>query len=609
MMNMVVSIDCSAPPAQPVYFGREGRQLFGWFHPPAVVEGNTRGCLVVMCNPIGYDAICTHRSYRFFSQMLAEAGFAVLRYDHHGTGDSSGSDEDAERLRAWVNDVRVAVNFGKSVSGARAVCLFGVRMGGTIALAAAVGGGLADSLVTWAAFPSGATYLREMRALRMVRDADTGTAGVAHDAGADLGEEAAGYLLTASTVAQLEKLTLLDQKDPPARFALLLARDDIPQSEKLANHLLKTGCEVTTLKPPGYAGMMLDTFDAVVPVEALTTVRDWLSERYNPSPQQSISPPAPTGFLVGGTRGAESDVRERPVRFGPEGQFFGIVTEPLRPQADRARTAILFVSVGSNLHVGPNRMYVTQARALASLGFVCLRMDIGGVGESPPSAGRRENHLYARHSVSDVREAVRMLREQLQISQVVLTGVCSGAYLSYHAANEDAGISSVILINPQTFTWREGDSLELKSRHTIKAMSFYRSQLFSWGTWSRLLSGQINVRIIAAGVIANLRKRWKLRLERAIQRDNAAIEAKPHDVRATFQRLMRDGTNVFLLYSANDGGLNELETQLGENAKSLQKHSRFKFQIVDGADHTFTPLWAQRRLLDLVSQHVIRLYG
>lgn len=608
-MTMDAQNECKTPPAEPVHFGREGRQLFGWFHAPAVVDGSTRNCLVVMCNPIGYDAICTHRSYRVFAQMLAEAGFAVLRYDHHGTGDSSGSDEDAERLRAWINDVRVAVAFGKSLSGAQSTCLFGVRMGGTIALAAAAGGGLADVLVAWAAFPSGSNYLREMRALRMVRDADAATAGVEHDAGADLGEEAAGYLLTASTVAQLEQLTLLDQKEPPARYALMLARDDIPQSEKLSNYLAKIGCEVTALKPPGYAAMMLDTFDAVVPIQALGGIRDWLLERSPAAPRAGVLLPAPTTPLIGGTRGAESDVRERPCRFGADGQFFGIITEPLRPQGERARTAILFVSVGSNLHVGPNRMYVTQARALASLGFVCLRMDIGGVGESPPTAGHRENHLYARHSVGDVREAIRMLREQLQISQVVLTGVCSGAYLSYHAATEDSGIASVILINPQTFTWREGDSLELKSRHTIKAMSFYRSRIYDWETWRRLLTGQINVRIIMAGVVANLRKKWKLRLERAIQRDDSAAEGKPQDVRATFQRMMKGGTNVFLLYSANDGGLNELETQLGENAKALQKHSRFKFQIVEGADHTFTPLWAQRRLLDLVSQHVIRLYG
>lgn len=598
----------SAPPAQPVCFGREGRQLFGWYHGPKVTESSARNCLVVMCNPIGYDAICTHRSYRVFAQLLADAGFAVLRYDHHGTGDSSGSDEDAERLKAWINDVRVAVTHGKSLSGAQSVCLFGVRMGGTIAMAAAAGGGLADALIAWAAFPSGSNYLREMRALRMVRDADAGTA-VAHDAGADLGEEAAGYLLTASTVTQLEQLNLLDQKERPARFALMLARDDIPQSEKLPNHLSKIGCEVTTLKPPGYAGMMLDTFDAVVPLQALDEIRDWLGERYplTPCPEMRVGT-LPTS-LIGGSRGAESDVRERPVRFGPDDQFFGILTEPLRPQGDRASTAIVFVSVGSNLHVGPNRMYVTQARALASLGFVCLRMDIGGVGESPPSAGHRENHLYARHSVRDVRHAIGMLRDKLQIAQVILAGVCSGAYLSYHAATEDLGVASIVLINPQTFSWREGDSLELKSRNTIKAMSFYRSRIYTWETWRRLLTGQINVRIIVAGVLANLKKKWKVRMERAIQREEIEGEEKPHNVRATFLRLMKSGTNVFLLYSANDGGLNELEAQLGENAKSLQKQSRFKFQIVDGADHTFTPLWAQRRLLDLISQHVIRLYG
>ena len=147
----MTALQQAAPSAYPVVFGEEGHQLFGWFHPPAVLEGQTRDCLVVMCNPIGYDAICTHRHYRVLARQLADAGFAVLRYDHHGTGDSAGTDEDPERFPSWIKGVGTAVAFGKQVSGANQVSLFGVRMGATLALAAAMDTRLADSLVAWAA--------------------------------------------------------------------------------------------------------------------------------------------------------------------------------------------------------------------------------------------------------------------------------------------------------------------------------------------------------------------------------------------------------------------------------------------------------------------------
>jgi len=608
-MSEPLSPSTPAPAAYPVVFGEDRHQLFGWFHPPAVLAGQTRDCLVVMCNPIGYDAICTHRHYRVLARQLADAGFAVLRYDHHGTGDSAGTDEDPERFPSWIKDVSTAVAFGKQTSGASHVSLFGVRMGATLALAAAMDTPLADSLVVWAAFPSGSLYLREMRALRQLRDADASAPPVAHDAGADLGEEAAGYLFTASTVAELGGLNLLTGTVPPAPQVLLLARDDVPVNDKLARHLLKIGCAVDQPVVPGYAAMMFDTFDAIVPVEAFAEIAVWLDRQHPLRAAQAMSAVYTVPRLIAGSRGAESDVVESPVSFGPEGRFFGIFSESQRPQGLRAQTGIVLVNVGSNHHIGPNRMYVTQARMFASLGFVALRMDIGGVGESPASPGRQDNHLYAQHSIGDVLEAIRFLREQRQVKQVVLIGVCSGAYLSFHTAIADPSVASIVLINPQTFTWREGDSLKLKMSQDIRPLNFYRREIFNPQTWKRLFKGQINAGLIITGISGILKRRLALRLADSLDLDSASKDPAKLNVRGSFRKLLKQGMNVFLLYSAHDGGLPEMGTQLGRHAASLRKFERFRFECVDGADHTFTPIWAQRRLLDLLTQHLMRLHG
>ena len=599
----------TAPMAYPVVFGEAGHQLSGWFHPPAALAGQTRDCVVVMCNPIGYDAICTHRHYRILARQLADSGFAVLRYDHHGTGDSAGTDEDPERFPSWIKGVATAVAFGKQASGASQTSLFGVRMGATLALAAAADARLADSLVAWAAFPSGSLYLREMRALRQMREADSTTPPVAHDAGADLGEEAAGYLFTASTIAELGGLNLLAGTTPPAPKILLLARDDVPVNDKLARHLLKIGCEVEQPVATGYAAMMFDTFDAIVPTEAFAVIAAWLDWQHA---LQNVPPSTAANTvprLIAGSRAAESDVVESPVSFGPGGQFFGIVSESLQPQGARGQTGIVLVNVGSNHHVGPNRMYVSQARAFASLGFLALRMDIGGVGESPASAGRQDNHLYAPHSVGDVREAIRFLREQRQVQRVVLIGVCSGAYLSFHTAIADPSIAAIVLINPQTFTWREGDSLKLKMSGDIKSLKFYRQQILNPETWKRLIKGRVNAGYIISGITRILKKRLAVTLADSLDREAPSTDPAKLNVRGSFRKLLKQGMNVFLLFSANDGGLSEMGTQLGRHASSMRKFENFKFECVDGADHTFTPIWAQRRLLDLLTQHLMRLYG
>ncbi|MES2186694.1 MAG: alpha/beta fold hydrolase [Pseudomonadota bacterium] len=601
----------TTPDAHPVTFDRDGRRLFGWYHPPAAPGGSTRDCVVVMCNPIGYDAVCAHRHYRVLAQQLAQAGFAVLRYDHHGTGDSSGSEEDPQRITAWTNGVARAVAFAARTSGASQVALFGVRMGGTLALGAAASLTMADSIVAWAPFASGNAYLREMRALRMLRGGDSASTLSLHDTGVDMGEEAAGYVLTASTIAALGELNLLTLDKAPAPALLLLARDDLPGNDRLARHLGGLGCAVTQSAAPGYAGMMRDTFVAVVPQEALAEIRAWLETRHPLRPTASVAAVEATGRFLAGMSGSNSSVSETAVRFGADDRLFGIVSEPVQPQGDRARTGVIFVSVGSNLHTGPNRMYVTQARVLASLGFVSMRMDIGGVGESPPAPGRQENQVYALHSVADVLAALRFLRAQHQVEKFVLVGVCSGAYLSFHAAMTEADVASIILVNPQTFTWREGDSLELKRRTGIHSMRFYRSRLFDAGTWKRLVTGQVNLGVILFGMAAVVRKRFALRLAalRSSPASAASAAAANTDIRGIFRGFLQRGVEVFLIFSANDGGLDEVQTHLGQNAAKLRKMEHFKFQIVDGADHTFTPLWAQRRLSDLLAQHVMRLYG
>ena len=591
--------------AQPVVFGETGRQLMGWFHAAIAQDGAHRDCVVVMCNPIGYDAICTHRHYRLLAQQLSRAGFAVLRYDHHGAGDSSGSDEESQRIPTWLAGVTDAVAFAKTLSGASHASLFGVRFGGTLALTAAP---VASSVVAWAPFPSGSLYLREMRALSMARDLDVTTPNITHDAGADLGEEAAGYLLTASTIAELGELSALTLATPPAPHILLMARDDIPASEKLARHLAKIGATVDQSSAPGYAGMMLDTFDAIVPTAALDAVTEWLSVRYplQPGLPARTTPEAPV-LLLGGL-GPESAVMETPAFFGPGQRFFGMVSEPVEPKNDRRRTGVVFVNVGSNHHIGPNRMYVRQARALAALGFLAMRMDIGGVGESLANEGQRDNTLYSKRSVTDVQAAVAYLREVQQVERVVLVGVCSGAYLAFHSGLEDTTLASVVLINPQTFHWREGDSLALKTSQNIRSMRFYRSRLFTRETWTRLVTGPVNIRVILGGVIKLIWKRFTTRLASNVERVRPGSTAT-FDVRGAFRRLLKQGVNVYLIYSGNDGGLPEMGTHLGRAASSLRGSPQFKLDIVEGADHTFTPLWAQRRLMDLLTQHLMRLYG
>src|SRR5476651_2484753 len=59
---------------------------FGWLHiPPARLNSDTT---VLVCPPLGCEALRSHRSLRALADDLATAGYPTLRFDYPGTGDS-----------------------------------------------------------------------------------------------------------------------------------------------------------------------------------------------------------------------------------------------------------------------------------------------------------------------------------------------------------------------------------------------------------------------------------------------------------------------------------------------------------------------------------------
>src|SRR4051812_19656384 len=118
----------------PVHFGEPAAPLFGMYH--AGRAAASRRCGVVLCNPIGDDLVRAHRTLRHLAERLAEAGFPVLRFDFHGTGDSGGDERDPARVATWQGDVARAIDELVSRSGAQEIALVGLRMGATIAAVA-----------------------------------------------------------------------------------------------------------------------------------------------------------------------------------------------------------------------------------------------------------------------------------------------------------------------------------------------------------------------------------------------------------------------------------------------------------------------------------------
>jgi hypothetical protein len=64
-----------------------------------------------------------------------------------------------------------------------------------------------------------------------------------------------------------------------------------------------------------------------------------------------------------------------------------------------------------------------------------------------------------------------------------------------------------------------------------------------------------------------------------------------------------------LVFSSNDGGLDVIERHLGHGARRMRGRGHFRLEIVEGADHTFTPLESQNALRAIVTGFICKSFS
>jgi hypothetical protein len=294
---------------------------------------------------------------------------------------------------------------------------------------------------------------------------------------------------------------------------------------------------------------------------------------------------------------------ESTLYFGPDAALFAVLSEPATPRPGPPRPAIILLNTSVIHRVGANRMYVPMARRWAAAGWTVLRIDAAGLGDSPLPGWPARQRMYEKSSVRDVQAAMDWLDAQRGHRRYILIGLCSGAYLAFHTGLADRRAISQVLLNPQTFEWQEGDSLDIGRRLEYKSFRSYIRLAAQRQTWERLLRGEVHWR----GILGALGERAHKRVRAVLEQRLAALTPTVHrgdSVLARFRTLLQDGRSVHLVYSQEDPGLDELTTHLGKDARRLRPHPRFALTLVDGPDHTFTPVWSQHHLSDLLTAYL-----
>jgi pimeloyl-ACP methyl ester carboxylesterase len=585
---------------QPIVFHAAGGPCFGWYHP---ARAPRRGAGVVLCQGMGWEAICAYRTYLQLAHALAEAGFDVVRFDYHGTGESAGGDADPDRVAAWQQSIVAAIAETRRIAGVSRIALFGLRLGATLAAHAAAQIGGVDALVMWAPAVTGRAYARELKA---------GAQALSPSQLPDSKDLVAlGCLYTEQTLQAMQALNCEQAERAPAPHVLIIGRDDLGVEGPLPARYRLLGANATYVDWPGYAAMMDEPHKAQLDPLLPARVAGWLSQALPSDPRrvgnsvahqsaqenhggQRSCPPyeIPAELIADG-------VRESALSFGADQSLFGMLTESLHAPQLQHETVVILVNVAGSYRVGPNRIYVKLSRALASAGYRAFRFDLPGMGDSRFEAGLCAGSLYNGHSTAEVRAAIDLMQAR-GCKRIWVLGICSGSFVAFNTAQVDPRVNGQILMNSRLLEWSEGRGNweTAMTSAAYKSTIYYRRALLMPEVYGRVLRGKVDVKGIANRVATLLGARIKRGFNRLLGR--SAVEG----VLPKMKQLSARGTDTLMIMSAHDDGLDYVEFHLGMRGNKMRGDPNFRFVIVDDSDHTFSPLASQRKVIETVVGHL-----
>lgn len=286
-------------------------------------------------------------------------------------------------------------------------------------------------------------------------------------------------------------------------------------------------------------------------------------------------------------------VRDEVVRLGPEGQLVGILSHPSSsapPSASPsdAGLAVIILNAGVLHRVGPHRLHVVLARRIARAGLAGLRLDLGGIGDSIASSDAAS---FRESAVADTRAAMTGLTGMVGAKRFVLFGVCSGADNAIATAIADDRVAGIVLVDPPAYPTRKSQLRYLRTR--VAELGTPRNVL-GWGL--KLAEHQLRLAIALLG-------------RRTV--DDAPSQGRELPPVATYGAqltgLADRGVQIFAVFSGIHGARYNHADQLFELIPALR--GRVDHAYFPDANHTFTELDAQAKLIDAVAGWMTKRFG
>ncbi|KAG0163090.1 hypothetical protein DFQ28_010983 [Apophysomyces sp. BC1034] len=585
---------------------------FGWLHSAQAGDPGAAGWGVVLCNPLGHEALWLHQTMRQLAERLAARRIPVLRFDYAGTGDSLDADMLVEPTR-WTDETGRAVAHLRHVAGVQRVALVGLRYGAMVAVHAAPKVG-AQRVVLIAPVVSGRQFVRELKVLQQTWLDKTGS-HVHADAPPASAFDVLGHRFDRAAIEHIAKHDLRRIATPPAASVLIMHVDQHDPSHALADVYRSQGACVDAGVFAEYPTAMQPSWLAQVPQATLDVVTQWLVDerastqdgRTVPAAQQTHGigdvleragmhnrhdlqwhvPRTPSLHTAARTRMPAGGVlrtdwmAEQPVML-EQGRLFGILCEPA--SGSGPAPLVVIPNTAATHHVGDGRFNVELARKLARAGFASLRLDAGGLGDSAAGATQTDpGSLSFDALAADTSDAVDWAVARGH-SSVAVFGICSGAYLGLRAALDNPSIRGLMLVNLLGFSFPDGFTMHDAGRVGAGSTRAHFRSMLRAQKWAQVLRGEVSLRPVIGTLCRYVVARTR-GITAAWTQDGLGAPGSSQRARRQMKELAARGARVQLLFSPLDPGLDELQVHFGRGGQRLARIDGARASVVPNMDH------------------------
>ena len=529
------------------------------------------------------------------SRQLAERlGFAVLRVDYPGTGDSEGDFSDFGP-DDWIAALEDAAAWLSERFGSLPLVCLGVRTGAALLLAAREvesrksnvecreEGHMTYDLghstqVLWDPV-SGEEAVKQWLQRHMVNDMVAyGKARISRSAlestlagggSADLD----GFELSGAQYAGLLSLGL---GNASARTLAIVSGRPAPATAKWAEANAGTA-ELVQLRTPPYWNSVgyVDTAELRKATEAWLEVESQKSKVKSPTAQLSNYPTIqPTNCQTVKPSNRQT-IQERFVFIASGGGTVrGVLTLPV----GEIRRTVLFLGGWSGDRQGPHRLFLLYARHLAGQGTASLRIDYRGRGESDGE----HNDAGIATMADDAERAAEWLRsEGLLPCGLDVIAICSGCKVAITLATR-VDVRHLDLLSAEAM-----GSLRAKGTNAAKtasALQKYFRKLFRRETWRKIFRGEVRTDMVGKAL--------------AHHETRSADEAKAED--GVLGRFRSYRGTIAFVYGGSDPDAPGAQAGYG---RFCRKHSiSATFDTVPNAGHSYYALDWTVRVFDLLDR-------